>query len=277
MTLTWRKITNKGLAKLMSKLIYGAVLDGTFYSDNMKSKVSVKDGFYSIDVMSGEYLNSITPADMIEFNNYVKNAKRMNYIYGISFLNKFVPFYSIKWRIPIEIQNSVADEWEVIKVLHFTESNKFIYIESVFNAISIMLSELKDLYNDNKTLAGVKNIIPEMRMVFGLHMFEKSRKELELLKLKESEFLKTVDGRLKTVIEATGGTLIEYKKLNNRGYEVIWQFESERFNTVIDESFHVIEAGVCVAGHDTIHSMSSIINVVRLGIEEGTEFHKTRR
>jgi hypothetical protein len=263
----------------MSKLTYGAVLDGTFFSDNMRVNVSVDDGFYSIDVESDEYLDSIQPADMIEFNNYVKKAKRMNYIYGYSFLDKFIPMNCINWKLPVEIRNSVADDWEIIKVLQITENPgifKFIYFESVFNNLTPKLLELKDLFNAGKNIIGIKDVTPEMRLLFSFHLFEKQKKEIELQKLKEAEFRKTVGGRLKTIIEATGGTLIEYKTMN-RGYEVVWEYANERFNTWTDKNFHVIEAGVCVDGHDKIHSMSSIINVVKLGVEEGIRFHKTRR
>ena len=264
----------------MSKLVYGVVKDRVFYSDNMCVNVTVDNGLYSIDVDSDEYLDSITPADLIEFDSYVKKAKRMNYIYGYSFLDTFIPMNCMKWRFPVKLVDSLADEWELIKVLQVPTKGVaqffFYYIGNSSNSLSNKLFELKDLFESGKNLIGVKDITPEMRLLFTFHLFEKAKKEIELQKLKEAEFRMTVGGRLKAIIEATGGTLIEHKTLNNRGYEVIWEFANERFNTWIDNNFHVIEAGVCVAGHDKIHSMSSIVNVVKLGVAEGERFHKTR-
>lgn len=260
------------------KLVYGIVHNREFISENMNVKVNVDDGIYSIDVMSDNYLKSITPADLIEFDKYVKKSKKMNYVFGLSFENKFIPFDVMKWKqygVLIPVTNIVSDEWEIVKILHVSHKKLFYFIESVTNNLTDILFQVHCNFDENKNLDNLKNITPEMRLLFSFHLFEKQRKEIEAQKLKDAELLKTIGGRLKSIVETAGGHFIDYKT-KNRGYEINWSLLGERINTFIDKNFHVIEAGFCVSGKDKILTMRSAVNVLHDYINDGDHVHKTR-
>lgn len=258
------------------KLIYGVVINNKFYSNTMFVDIIIEDGLYSIDVASDDYLNTIEPADLIEFDKYVKSCDKMRYMYGLSFLDGFIPYNMIQWNIPIKLKNPIFNDWEVVKVLHISHRNIFYYMDTIFNSVSSQLFELKDYFISNSNILKLKNITPEMKMLYTFHQFEKIKYDEELKKLEEISFKKTFGGRLKSIIESVGGILKEYKKLS-RGYQVIWELSNEIYDTWIDDNFSVIEAGVCIGGQDKDHSMRSIVNVIKTGMNEGINIYKTRR
>jgi hypothetical protein len=262
------------------KLIYGIVLKNTFYSNNAKYRLSnVDDGIYAIDIMADNIVDSIVPADMNEFEKYVKTSAKMNFIYGISFKDGFVPLNIIKWKnhnLPIKLSNTVSDDWEIIKILHIYHENIFFYIENSMNNLSMKLLELKEIFDENKSLNDIKGVTPEMRFIFSLHLFAKAQEEIEFQKLKEEEYRQTAEGRIKTIIERSQGQLISFKEHINRGYEINWTAKGETINTLVNYQFAVIEAGFCVSGYDKTQSLSSVVNLLKDYKEEGSHINKTR-
>jgi hypothetical protein len=259
------------------KLVYGIVLHNKFISDNMYVNVkNVSDGLYVIDVESDDYLKSISIADIMEFDKYVKKAKKMEYIYGLSFQDSFIPFNVIKWKkFPIKLLNSSAHDWEVVKVLHIIHRDIFYYVESVINKLSEKLFELGSVFERRGSLSGIKDVIPEMRILYSLHLFEEERKKIEAQKLAEAEFRKTVGGRLEYIITQSGGKLEKYDVVS-KGYSVTWSVGGDKINTLIGKNFHVIEAGFCVSGYDRTQSMSSIVNLLKEYHDEGSHIVKQR-
>lgn len=263
------------------KLIYGIVLNNTFYSNNAKYRLKdVANGIYAIDIMADNIVESIQPADILEFEKYVKKSDKMNFIYGYAFKKGFIPTNIVKWKntkLPIQLPNSVSDEWEIVKVLNIHHENIFFYIENVMNNLSLKLFELKDIFETNLGIQNIKGVTPEMKFIFSLHLFAKEQEELARLKLLEEEYKKTAEGRIKTIIERSNGKFISFRELINRGYEVIWEAEYETINTLVDYNFRVIEAGFCVSGYDKTQSLGSVINLLKDYTKEGSQINVTRR
>lgn len=260
-------------------LIYGIVFNNMFISDNMFVKVGGPNGLYTVDVLSNNYLKSLAPADTIEFDNFIKKSKKLKYVYGLSFHSGFIPFDMMKYksqRTPIMVHDTMADEWEIVKAIHIPHKNLFYFAETVTNNISMTLMEVKEAFEAEKGLKDLKGIIPEMRVLYTFHNFEKALQIENEKKLKEEELKLTVEGRLKFLIENAGGIFINYKELRNRGYEVNWQLQREQINTLIDTKFRVVEAGFCVSGFDNTQSMQSVVNLLKDYKEDGSYIHKTR-
>lgn len=260
-------------------LIYGVVIGNRFLSSNMDVKVESENGLYSIDVSSKEYLKSIQPADIIEFSNFVKKNKKMEFVNGFSFKDGMIPFNIIKWKrfkIPIYVNNLISDEWEVIKVLYIHHKNVFFYIESLFSKLQNKLFEIKEIFDNKKSIKNIKEVTPEMRILFTFHNFERIRIEKEIEKKKIEEYKKTLEGRLKLTIEEAGGRLISYSIKQGRGYEIIWSSNNETINTFLDNNFRVVEAGFCVSGYDRTQSMGSVVNLLKTYKDQGSHIHRTR-
>ncbi|GJQ44098.1 MAG: hypothetical protein JETCAE03_35960 [Ignavibacteriaceae bacterium] len=261
-------------------LIYGIVNKGKFYSDNMEVPVKIEDGIYSIDVSSDDYLDSISVADIFEFEKYIKNKPKMEFVTGYTFgANQVVPMDYIKWEkngFPtITNDNLRLEEWSLGKFLHIPTKKIFFFLEYVFNSLYERLQEVRNHYDKNKPLLDLKEITPEMKLVYAFNLLEKLRIEEELKKLKEAEFRKTVLGRVETIISNSGGTFMSLKTYKN-GYEIVWRMGRYNLNTYMNKNFGIIEAGFCLSGGDRKHTLNSIVKLLGDYIREDQHFAITR-
>lgn len=271
-------------------LIYGIINKERFYSDNAEFNVkNVEDGIYSLDVAADTY-PTFEVADMFEFERYIKNKPKMEFVIGYTFgANQVIPIDYIRWqntpnisrleiRFPLTItnENIRLDEWQIGKFLYIPTKKIFFFLEYVFNSLYEKLQDVRNYYNDNKPLLDLKEITPEMRLVYGFNQLEKLRIEKELKKLKEAEYKKTVLGRIETIIKDSGGTFMSLKTYKN-GYEIIWRMGTLNINTYMNKDFGIIEAGFCLNGGDRKHTLNSITKLLGDFIEQGDRFSITRR
>ena len=264
-------------------LIYGIVNRGVFYSDNAEFKIkNVDDGIYSFDVSDDDFLNTIQPADIFQFESYIKSKPKMQTIIGYSFKKcEFIPTNFVKYqkleRFPLLItnENVVLDEWSVVKCLYIPLKKILFFLDYRFDAGYEILQTIKEYYEQSKPLSGLKQITPEMRFLYVLHNLERLRIEQELKRAKEQEFRKTVFGRAQTIIENSGGQFISLKSYQ-RGYEVIWKLGNQQINTLMNNNFSIIEAGFCLSGGDTKHTLNSITKLLGDYLDAGDSFSITR-
>jgi hypothetical protein len=266
----------------MKTLIYGIINKGKFYSDNAEMKANVEDGIYSLDVEADDY-PKFEVADIFEFEKYIKNKPKMELVVGYTVgANQVIPIDYIRWQkttgFPLTIanENIRLDDWQIGKFLYIPTKKILFFLEYVFNTLYEKLQDVRNHYHDNKPLLDLKEITPEMRLVYGLNQLEKLRIEKELKKLKEAEFRKTVLGRVESIINDSGGTFLSLKTYNN-GYEIIWTMGTYNINTYMNKSFAIIEAGFCLSGGDRKHTLNSITKLLGDFIEQGDRFSITRR
>ena len=262
--------------------IYGIVKDNVFYSNTMKKVLPstiFPDGLFCLDIAASIPTDTIRAANMGEFDEAVKKSKYMFYVNGYAFKDKFIPDNVMKWKkytIPISICNSLAEDWDYIRVLYLDKFNIFMYMCNLLNQRTMDLFDLSKNFADNKNLTTLKNITPEMRMLYTFHGIERLSQLKEQQRLVEFEKLKTVEGRLKHVIEQSGGTLVKYTDVRGIGFQVLWKAFGETIETVIDKDFKVIEAGFCVSGYDRTQSMSSVVKLLNDYKDQNDRIVKTR-
>jgi hypothetical protein len=264
------------------KIIYGIVINNRFYSDNMEVKVKTDDGLYCIDVESEEYTESIKPADYYEFQNWIKQSKKVRYITGLTFKDGIIPLNSLRKdlpRFPIKVKGMISEEWEAVKVIQIIPKNIFYYIKTYYNEFSTILYQLKKNFEKGKSLSELDNVqglFPEMKILYNLHCFERLKLEEKLKKIKEKEYKKTTEGRIKVILEESGAKLISYSTINGMGYEIKWSSEGYILNSLVDNNFRVIEAGYCISGYDKIMTLPSLTKLFKDHVEDGEYIHKTR-
>jgi len=80
----------------------------------------------------------------------------------------------------------------------------------------------------------------------------------------------SLEERVQTALEAAGARLRRLRRMARGLAEVTWDFEGETFLTLVDErGLRVLDAGICLAGHDAEVTLESLPAVVREAIEVG--------
>ena len=80
----------------------------------------------------------------------------------------------------------------------------------------------------------------------------------------------SLEERVQKALEAAGARLRRLRRMARDLAEVIWDFEGGTFLTLIDErGLRVLDAGICLAGHDAEVTLESLPAVVREAIEIG--------
>ena len=141
-----------------------------------------------------------------------------------------------------------------------------LFLQTVNTAKAYPLADLKERLNSKEysQFDNIKDITPEMRVVYTFHLLEKKRKEME-----------EPVAAIKILMSKSGAEVKSVKKVN-RGFEVVWNSSGWDINTLLDKNFRVIEAGFCVSGHDKTQSATSVVKLLGDYVEEGSHVHITR-
>lgn len=259
-------------------LVYGIVLNNTFYSGNMKILVSGDNGIYYIDVADTNYLKTLTPANMEDFKNYIKKTQKMSLINGYLYEDGFIPENSIKYdNIPIQIKEFPSDEWAYIKVLYLVKHNVYYFIEHIFNSTAMKLMELNELISEDADISNMKGITPEMRILFAMHKIKIVQERLYKEKEQKVKYKNSIKGFLEGIFKSVGGKLIKVIKQAAKRLEVIWELHGRTISTVVEEDYSVKEAGFCISGDDRKHTISSLPNLLDSYHKDGEGINITRR
>lgn len=269
---------------MQETILYGLVYNNRFISNLTNIPIKAPNGFYCVDIASSNptVQQKLEPADIGKLKEFVKKSKYMQLVNGYSFGKSMITQNYIEWTkkgipLPVELKGSLAEDWEFVKAVYFPKQKMFYYLESVYIGLYAILFEVKEAFENRIPLDTIKGITPEMRILYTFHCIQRLKNEEEIKRLEMVNKLKTVEGRLKYVIEQSGGRLLQYKEINGIGYEVIWQAFGEKINTVINYDFAVLEAGYCVSGYDKLQSMSSVVKLLHDYKDQNDHIVITRR
>lgn len=90
-------------------------------------------------------------------------------------------------------------------------------------------------------------------------MVEIRRKRLER---EQAEKLQSFEGRMQFHLEFMGAKLEEWNE-GLTGYNVRWSIDGEEYRMTIDDKMHINAAGICLAGTDLEHNLSTIVDVMQ--------------
>jgi len=250
-----------------NNLIYGVVLNNTFYSNRMESKVhNITNGIYSMNMDVDDFRSTLSIADIIEAKKYFNKASTIKLIKGLSFHDGIIPTNPIAYKkIPIKIIDATYDEFEEIEAVNVRDNFHY-FLQSIQSNNTYMLMDIKESFETKKNINidNMSGITPEMRILYTFHFIERKKKEM-------SEPINFI----KTSMTETGANVISVVK-KNTGYEVTWKFKHTTINTLLDKEYKVIEAGFCVSGYDRTQSAKSVVNLLKDYEEEGSHIHITR-
>jgi hypothetical protein len=150
-----------------------------------------------------------------------------------------------------------------------------LYYQEQDARVSPTLRAIKEAFDTDQPITNIKHITPEMRYYFLILSLQRAgmrqAEELEKMKLSQlekekriREFQNTFSGRLQTIIEHAGGTLIKFFKANADTWMVHWKVNNQLVKSTIHDDMRIISAGFCLSGEDTKHTMGSIINLAKM-------------
>lgn len=167
-------------------------------------------------------------------------------------------------KVPLRF--ATGDTFSSVKAVYWEDKNVY-YLEP--NYTDFLIHEIKSAYDEEKSLAEIKGVTPELRTLYILHDMKRQQVRAieEAAKKKQAyeELLKSLIGRLTVSINNAGGQLIDYQQMKYRGQDAVvinWKLRDSgtRFNSVLEaNTLRVIEAGYCMSGDDRRHNLTSLV------------------
>ncbi len=253
------------------------IVNGLGILNGRKFHFPIKDCWAKIS--TGDSPKFIEEADELELQKIFEKHKMIK---GFSWGNEMVPisFNTARQRDKISA-NSIPiyfmaiSPWQVIQTIRWEDGNLY-FVGPDFSYDDGVLKQVKDRFEKEQNLDGIKSVTPEMRWLFFLFEMERQTQKELLKKQKEAEFAQSLGGRLKLAIEQAGGTMIRFNKSGKDNIEVIWSVSGERFNSLIQaNSFKAISVGFCVEGEDEQYNIERAVITAKEFEEDGL-IHKTR-
>lgn len=257
--------------------IYGVVVKHIFYSNRIQIRVDQDNGIYSMDMSKDDFTETLAPANIEDARKYFSKASKVSIIRGVSFHDGLIPENPVAYsKIPLKVTDATYDEFEEVEVA-FIRGKICYFLQTVNTAKAYPLSDLKErleakdvwvgakLVQKSHNISDIKDVTPEMRIVYTFHLLEKKKKEME----------EPVNA-IKIIMTNSGAEVHSVKKVN-RGYEVVWSGSGWKMNTLLDNNFRVLEAGFCVSGYDETQSASSVVKLLEDYVGDGHSYvHHTR-
>jgi len=239
----------------MSSFIYGVVANGIWYSNRSEFKMSgIENGIYSMDTEADDFRETIAPANIDDARKFFSKASKIELIRGISFHDGIIPENPVGYkRLPLKVEDPTFDEFEEVEVA-LLKGKLCYFLQVVYGGKSYALMDVKDAFENKKLLDGIKDVTPEMRVVYTFHWLERKREELRKELLEPQKIIKR--------LMEESGAAIEFVKKNNRGWEVQWSADGYTINTQLNNDYRVVEAGFCVSHWDGTQSARSLVNVL---------------
>lgn len=246
--------------------IYGVVVKNVLYSNRMEFKVQKDNGIYCMDMSQDDFRSTMSPANIEDARKFFSKASKISIIRGVSFHDGIIPENPVKYpKLPIKVIDATYDDFEEVEAVLVRDKVCY-FLQTVNTAKAYPLGDLKENLNSKKPkkLDEIKDITPEMRVVYTFLLLEKKKKEME-----------EPVAAIKRIMGESGATVSSVKKVN-RGWEVVWSSSGFTINTLLGPQFNVIGAGFCVSGYDQTQSASSVVKLLQDYVEEGSHINYTR-
>ncbi len=246
---------------------------------------NVEDGWYKFTLAEDAVCER--RATLLEVERALDSRRTLlGYVYGdevvpINFQNLFARGYGETIKIWFLNQ----EPWNAIKFAQW-DDKRFYYV-GVDYTYHGRLSHLRQLFETEQTLLDEKGITPEEKYLFLLFSLERNTwrhlEELEALKLSErekkkraEEFKLNFSERIQEAIEHAGGRFVSATRQTNNQYLVTWKTGRQVVRSVVHEDLRIEHAGFCLSGHDSEHTLHSIIGLAKIYQREEGSLYITR-
>ncbi|MEM7394926.1 MAG: hypothetical protein AAF492_21550, partial [Verrucomicrobiota bacterium] len=155
----------------------------------------------------------------------------------------------------------------------------FLYLHQEFETeVEI---QVREAFEDEKSIEGVKGVVPPLAQIFMLASTQRAlareRAERERMEAQRIRWESSLEGRIVFALSHTGAELISWRNRGTGQAVVRYRLNRQRYECVIDtQTLRLLDAGICLDGHDRELSLSSIPSAVREAIDTG-QLHVYRR
>jgi hypothetical protein len=229
-------------------------------------------------VKTGDNPKVVCQLDELEFTKvFEKYDKIKGFIFGsevvpVSFNTMKQKYGALASSFPVCFMT--ANPWTTINVIPWEDSNYY-FMDIDYSYDDTILKQVKERFDKEQNLEGLKGLTPEMRYLYVLFNLEREMQKELLKKQKEEELKKSLGGRLKLSIENAGGLLIRFTKVGNNRLEVVWSIGRERFNSLIRmDNFMAVSVGYCVSGEDKEYSIAKAVVIAQDFKDKGLIYKK---
>jgi hypothetical protein len=264
------------------KEVTAPVLNGVCRTLGRLIETNEEDGWYRLKLGNRwQILRKATPLEILKAQEGQKTF--VGYPMGEDVVPfNFDMFFRRGFGETIHVSFMNENPWDIVRFIQWDDSHYY-SCGSDPKASRTVINQVKEAYENEKPLEGIRGVTPEIRYVFLLHSLQRdafrAAKELETLKLAEEErqkriqeFRATFAGNLQKTIEDAGGQLIRFSKKGSN-YVVIWKINGQQITSTIKDNQQILELGFCASGYDKEHSLSSAIKLAQTYYEEGGVGH----
>lgn len=219
-------------------------------------KIELDDGWYVIEIFSRRVERTANIVDLAK----LKTPIRACYLRG-----QFIPlsFDVCKKHIGTTKISDVTLLTNVFEldIVHLIPIRDYIFYVRKSQSSPIISLGANEIRNDIE-LQSRKGATPEEVYVLGCYA-------VTIVEEKQRIYASSLEGRIKKALSAANAELIDWKPVGDGKVDVGWKFQGHEFLTTIEEkTLQVFDAGLCLAGGDKKHNLSSLPSVVDYAIEE---------
>lgn len=229
------------------------------------------DNWYKLKI--GNEVEVVRPATPLEVVKTLKTCKHyLVFAYGEEGIPaNFDSFKKMGFGETVKVQFFNVPLFTTGKVVLW-EDGRFYFFEPEIRSFRSVLNALRG----EKRVRDIKDLTPELAYYNLLINLTKQafREVAELDKLvlspeekekRVKQFENTLEGRLKKIIEDSGGRFIDYKQSRGKSLLVTWEVGGQQVKSQIKgETFQIVSAGYCLSGDDKRHTMNSIVRLAKV-------------
>ncbi len=258
------------------------VLSGSFILNKKRYSTNSVDGWSVVEITNNS-AKFIEPANAPDIFQMLRESQSGSVVLGYTHHNSIIfhNFDVAKRRFNLQVQAplrfNMATTFESIRAVVW-EDGQVYYIEP--NYSDIKTYDVKDLYEREESLKDQKGITPELRTLYLFHALERDQMRQVALESKRAadheRMMADIPYRLKVTLERVEAELIGYSLSGDR-IIIDWRLKNgqQRYNSVVDKNFRILEAGICCSGDDRSHNLTSIVKLTESYQERNLVF-KTR-
>lgn len=265
------------------------MLDLKRFTNQKECVVPIVDGWgrcggrsFKIDIANGWHLlslgNSVTVlrrASLLEVEETVKKYKKYS---GYALGSEVVPFnfqnvFQLGYGESIPINFLQSEPWDIVNFILF-DDKRFYSVGPDYRSSRHTLLEIKDRFEKEERLEGIKNVTPELRYYFLLLSLQRQGvrelEELNKLQLAAAEreqrlkeFQSTFVGRLQKTVEDAGGSFVKYEPFGSNRFLVTWKVGGQTVKSTINEQMRISDLGFCASGADRNYFLDSAITLAQ--------------
>jgi hypothetical protein len=162
--------------------------------------------------------------------------------------------------------------FSVAKVVEW-EDGRFYFYEEDRGSHSRTIRTIKEIFEKDGVLQGVRNTTPELRYYFLLASLQRegtrALEELAAFAVAESERAKRIaaykanfGSRLQDAVERAGGKYLRHYR-SGKAFMVEWEVGGQVVKSTVHDDLRVVSAGFCLSGDDKLHTVNSIVNLAK--------------